>query len=41
LYLANSKDIVELISELYLRDFYPSLQLFANPKDLTKNSAMV
>lgn len=41
LYLANSKDILSLISDLHLRDFYPSLQLFEDPNSLTRNPALV
>jgi hypothetical protein len=37
LYLANSKDIMELLGELNLRDYYPALSLFENPNHVHHN----
>ena len=41
LYLANSNDILRLISDLSLRDFYPSLSLFEDAKQFDRNKALL
>jgi hypothetical protein len=41
LYLANSKDILGLVNQLRLLDYYPSLAHFENPNEHVRNNAMV
>jgi hypothetical protein len=41
LYLANSSDILRLIADLNLRDFYPSLSLFEDSKQSDRNKALL